>query len=115
MPPVGWHRTVEQAAQNTTVEAWLNMVVLHNVKTRISTQRQSSSSAGNARIHLEAARALDVHEEAVGLLDQALELVQLGLIGSGRGEQVVVDLRKRKAAISSVFARLQLLGGRVQA
>ena len=28
LPPVGWHRTVEQEAQKTTVEAWLNMVVL---------------------------------------------------------------------------------------
>ena len=27
-PPVGWHSTVEQAPQNTTVEAWLNTVLI---------------------------------------------------------------------------------------
>ena len=29
VPPVGWQRMVEQAAQKTTVVAWLNTVVLN--------------------------------------------------------------------------------------
>jgi hypothetical protein len=109
LPPVGWHSTVEQAAQNTTVEAWLNMVVLHERATTTSSaagrrgcspikqQPAAGSTSGCATIrcaHLEAARALDVHEEAVRLLHQALQLVELGLVRSGRGEQVVIDLHE---------------------
>jgi len=40
---------------------------------------------------LEAARALHVHEEAVGVLYQALELVLLFLVDSRRVQQVVID------------------------
>jgi len=43
-------------------------------------------------VHLEAGRALDIHEEAVGAGDQALHLV-LGGLDLSRGEQkVLVDL-----------------------
>jgi len=28
LPPVGWHKTVEQDAQKTTVAAWLKTVVI---------------------------------------------------------------------------------------
>jgi len=59
-------------------------------------------------VHLEATGALDVHEEAVGSLYQALELVQLRLV-LGRGvQQVVIDLREtegrssERTAIASV-------------
>ncbi len=43
-------------------------------------------------LHLEAAGALDVHEEAVGLLNKTLKLVELALVG-GRGvKEIVIDL-----------------------
>jgi len=40
---------------------------------------------------LEAAGALDVHEEGVGRLDETLELVLAGLVLGGRVQQVVRD------------------------
>mgnify|MGYP006936502743 CR=1 FL=1 len=34
LPPVGWHSTVEQPLQMTTVCAWLNTVVLRSEEAR---------------------------------------------------------------------------------
>ena len=45
--------------------------------------------------HRQAARAADIHEEAVGRLNQALQLV-LPLLGRSRRVQQVVGLRKRR-------------------
>lgn len=42
-------------------------------------------------IHLVAVRALDVHEERVGGLHKALELVLAGLVGSRRRHKIVIN------------------------
>jgi hypothetical protein len=55
--------------------------------------------------NLEAARALNVHEETVGSLDETLKLVKLSLI-FGRGvEEVVIDLGERGKIIENEWRR----------
>ena len=48
----------------------------------------------NKSLHVEATRALDVHEVGVGGLDKSLQLVLLGLLFGGRITEIV-DLFKR--------------------
>ena len=113
LPPVGWHSTVEQPLQMTTVCAWLNTVVLR--ESQRGTQRPLSfggecasgggAAAGEcawvlllARAHVEATGALHVHEEGVGRLHEALELVAALLKLTRRMQQVDIahgDVRLR--------------------
>ena len=62
---------------------------------------------------LEAARALDVHEERVGRLDETLQLVLTGLVLSGRVQQVVRDRhgekRERRRGRKRLAERLTVL------
>ena len=59
---------------------------------------------------LEAPRTLDVHEEAVGALDEALELVGSGLLGGGGVEEVdghlfVLGVLENKRMLSAIGRR----------
>lgn len=101
-PPVGVQSTAEQLLQTTTVWEWLKTVVLHGQQVwrqskpyreakcpngdRCLQKLEGEIRMGNA--HLEASRALDVHEERVGRLHQPLELVLLLLELCRRVKQV---------------------------
>jgi hypothetical protein len=106
-PPVGWHRTVAQDEQTTTDWACEKTVVLRGrARERDASAtprpRPSEKAWRGQDSHLEAARALDVHEEAVGALHQALQLVDAGLMVGGGVEEVEVGLRA--ASVSACFA-----------
>lgn len=105
-PPVGVHSTVEQLPHSTTVWECENTVVLQSKKRgdavrdcaaravagdapphcRRGTHHAAAGRGNASHSHLEAALALHVHEERVGRLYQALELV-LRLLKLRRGVQ----------------------------
>ena len=98
LPPVGWHRTMLQDAQVTTVCAWLNTVVLHEAHRASNVSAPATHTrAGAAQskqemrgVHVEAARALHIHEEGVGRRHEALQLVATELELLRRMQQVNV-------------------------
>jgi hypothetical protein len=54
---------------------------------------EKSTRMANKCSHLEATRALNVHEEAVGALNETLELVVLGFSSSGGVKQILFNLK----------------------
>ncbi len=108
-PPVGWHSTAEQPLHSTTVWLWLNTVVMlkqpcspeagGSVRIARCTPRKRAPArsgglaARSRRLRGGAAPAclaLDVHEEGVGRLHEALQLVLALLVVRRRVQQVQV-------------------------
>ena len=101
LPPVGWHKRVEQPLHITTVWAWLNEGKVIGLATRTKvTMDQKQKEDGKwedapengGDVH--ASLAADIHEERVGRLDQSALLVLSLLNGNVGVEEIVLNQLK---------------------